>query len=308
MIELRSLTKHFKNHQAVKEISLRIEKGDAFGFIGPNGAGKTTTIKMMATLLPPTSGEMYIDGISVTEEPEKVREVIGYMPDHFGVYDGMKVGEYLDFFAAAFRKSKNERKRLIGDVLELTDLTGLKESPIEVLSTGMKQRLCLAKTLLHDPKVLILDEPASGLDPRARIELKVLLKELSTMGKTIFISSHILPELADYCNKIGIIEKGSLIACGSVQSIIEKTRTMASYKIRVLGDTVRAAAMLKEDPMVGEVEEVNGHLRFSWQGEKDSIAGLIEALVMKKAGLLGIWEEETNLEDVFMQITKGDMA
>lgn len=308
MIEVRDLIKDYKGAKAVGGVSLSIEKGDAFGFIGPNGAGKTTTIKMMATLIPPTSGEIMIDGYSVTEDPEQVREVIGYMPDHHGVYEGMKVWEYLDFFAAAFRKGKKERKGLIEDVLELTDLTSKRETSIEILSTGMKQRLCLAKTLLHDPKVLLLDEPASGLDPRARIELKALLKELSTMGKTIFISSHILPELADYCNKIGIIERGRLVACGAVESIIEMTRPAKTFKLKVQDDFDGTMTILGEEAMIDALEHLNGHIRFNFKGENGEICSLIERLVAKGVKMLGFWEVETNLEDVFMKITKGDVA
>jgi len=308
MIEIHDLIKDYKGTKAVSGVTLSIDRGDAFGFIGPNGAGKTTTIKMMATLIPPTSGAITIDGHSVTEDPEQVREVIGYMPDHHGVYEGMKVWEYLDFFAAAFRKGKKERKGLIEDVLELTDLTCKKEVPIEILSTGMKQRLCLAKTLLHDPKVLLLDEPASGLDPRARIELKALLKELSTMGKTIFISSHILPELADYCNKIGIIERGRLVACGAVDSIIEMTRPAKAFKLKVRDDLDGTMAILGEEEKIEAVEHQNGHIRFNYKGENGEITDLIERLITKGVKMMGFWEVETNLEDVFMRITKGDVA
>ena len=308
MIELIGLSKHFKDHKAVHEISMKIDKGDAFGFIGPNGAGKTTTIKMMATLLHPTAGEIYINGISVTEEPEKVRSFIGYMPDHFGVYEGMKVWEYLDFFAASFRKEKKIRPTLIKDVLELTDLTSKKDTAIEVLSTGMKQRLCLAKTLLHDPDVLILDEPASGLDPRARIELKVLLKELSQMGKTIFISSHILPELADYCNKIGIIETGRLIACGDVKHIIDMIRPVHSFSLEVLNEQDRAIRLLSEEPDIEAIKVTNSHISFNFKGNREHIPDVIERLVLSKIKILGFSETETNLEDVFMKITKGELA
>jgi ABC-2 type transport system ATP-binding protein len=308
MIELRNVTKEYKGQKAVNEINISVEKGDAFGFIGPNGAGKTTTIKMMATLIPPTSGEIFIDGTSVTEDPDRIKEILGYMPDHHGVYEGMKVWEYLDFFAAAFRKDKSTRKSLISDVLELTDLTCKVETPIETLSTGMKQRLCLAKTLLHDPKVLVLDEPASGLDPRARIELKALLKELSKMGKTIFISSHILPELADYCNKIGIIEKGRIVACGAVEAIIDMIKPGLSFKIRVANDRERAVKILQDMPQFEDVEMQNNHIRFDFKGEAEELPGLLERLVALKINLIGFWETETNLEDVFMKITKGELA
>ncbi|NCO96083.1 MAG: ABC transporter ATP-binding protein, partial [Armatimonadetes bacterium] len=236
MVRIENLTKEYRKLRAVDDLSLTIEEGDAFGFIGPNGAGKTTTIRVLATLLAPTSGEAYIDSVSVTKEPAKVRNLVGYMPDFFGVYDDVKAWEYLDFFAAAHRVPAARRKRVIEDVLELTDLTGKRDAFVDDLSRGMKQRLCLAKTLLHDPKVLLLDEPASGLDPRARIELRELLKELRKMGKTIFISSHILPELAEFCNRIGILEQGKLVVSGPVHEIAAKVRTRNALEIGVCSD------------------------------------------------------------------------
>ena len=216
MIQISALTKVYRDLTAVRDLNLTINKGDVFGFIGPNGAGKTTTIKVLATLLEPSSGHAFIDGIDCVKHPLEVRRVMGYMPDFFGVYDDVKVWEYLDFFAAAYKIPVNKRKSIIDDVLDLTDLTGKREAYVESLSRGMKQRLCLAKTLVHDPKVLLLDEPASGLDPRARIEFRALLKELQQMGKTIFVSSHILPELADFCNVVGIMERGHLVVAGRV--------------------------------------------------------------------------------------------
>src|SRR5438067_337568 len=224
MIQIRNLRKEYKDLVALRNLNLELESGDIFGFIGPNGAGKTTTIKMLATLLTPTSGVAYVDGVNVVQNPEAVRSVVGYMPDFFGVYDDIKVWEYLDFFAAAYRIPRHKRPQIIDDVLTLTDLNVKKDAYVESLSRGMKQRLCLAKTLVHDPKVLLLDEPASGLDPRARIEIKELLKELKAMGKTIIVSTHILPELADFCNKIGIIEKGEMIISGDVEAIIKQIR------------------------------------------------------------------------------------
>src|SRR6266487_6898127 len=236
MVDIQHLRKDYRNLTAVKNLSLELEQGDIFGFIGPNGAGKTTTIKMLATLLIPTSGVAYVDGIDVVRNPEAVRAIVGYMPDFFGVYDDIKVWEYLDFFAAAYRIPKDKRPQIIDDVLTLTDLNVKKDSYVESLSRGMKQRLCLAKTLVHDPKVLLLDEPASGLDPRARIEIKELLKELKAMGKTIIISSHILPELADFCNKIGIIEKGEMIIAGDVQEILRRLSGARVYELKVAED------------------------------------------------------------------------
>src|SRR6266487_4649122 len=233
MVDIQHLRKDYRNLTAVKNLSLELEQGDIFGFIGPNGAGKTTTIKMLATLLIPTAGTASVNGIDVVKHPEQIRSIVGYMPDFFGVYDDIKVWEYLDFFAAAYRIPRDRRPQIIDDVLELTDLSVKKDAYVEELSRGMKQRLCLAKTLIHDPKVLLLDEPASGLDPRARIEIKELLKELKAMGKTIIISSHILPELADFCNKIGIIEQGEMIVSGDVNEIMRQVTGGKMLELRV---------------------------------------------------------------------------
>ena len=251
MIQIKDLTKTYRDLTAVRGLNLTIEKGDVFGFIGPNGAGKTTTIKVLATLLEPTTGAAYVDGVDVVRNPLEVRRLIGYMPDFFGVYDDVKVWEYLDFFAAAYKIPVNKRKGIIDDVLELTDLTGKREAYVESLSRGMKQRLCLSKTLVHDPKVLLLDEPASGLDPRARIEFRALLKELQSMGKTIFVSSHILPELADFCNVVGIMERGHLIVSGRVNDIVQKLEGAIVLDVR-LGETS------------------NGHLNGSLNGATNS--------------------------------------
>ena len=210
MIELINFTKRYNDLLAVDHLNLKIEAGEMFGFIGPNGAGKSTTIRFLATLLKATSGDGIVNGHRVSKDPLAVRRSVGYMPDGFGVYDGMKVWEFLDFFAVAYQLPRARRRQVIGDVMELLDLTGKRDAFVNGLSRGMKQRLCLAKTLVHDPPVLILDEPTSGLDPRARIEVKALFKELRRMGKTILISSHILTELADCCTSIGIIERGKL--------------------------------------------------------------------------------------------------
>src|SRR5687767_3720433 len=211
-IETKELSKRYKNVHAVKNLNLNVEEGAIYGFVGPNGAGKTTTMHILTTLLQPTSGEAYVAGYSATRQPRDVRRVIGYMPDFFGVYDDMKVWEYLDFFAACYDIPEVERPPLIRDLLELVDLSHRAEDMVDSLSRGMKQRLCLARTLAHDPQVLILDEPASGLDPRARIEIRELLVELSKMGKTIFFSSHILADVAEICTHIGIVDLGRVVA------------------------------------------------------------------------------------------------
>src|SRR6187397_2416070 len=268
MIELIDFGKDYGDFRAVEALNLKIDAGEMFGFIGPNGAGKSTTIRFLATLLKASRGEGIVNGHSVTRDPMKVRQSVGYMPDNFGVYDGMKVWEFLDFFAVAYRIGKTQRKRIIKDVLELLDLAHKRDDFVNGLSRGMKQRLCLAKTLVHDPPVLILDEPSSGLDPRARLEVKALLKELRTMGKTILISSHILSELADFCTSIGIIERGKLLAAGSIQEIQRKLRSHRVLKVRILdASTDRASAILRDDSGVRAVEVFDHTLTAEYQGE-----------------------------------------
>ncbi len=305
MIEIRDLNKQYKNLHAVKNLTLTIEQGDIFGFIGPNGAGKTTTIKTMATLLEPTSGAVFIDGVDVTRNQLEVRKLIGYMPDFFGVYDDIKVWEYLDFFAAAYKIPREKRPGIIDDVLELTDLTVKREAYVEELSRGMKQRLCLAKTLVHDPKVLLLDEPASGLDPRARIEFRALLKELQAMGKTIFVSSHILTELADMCNKVGIMEQGSLIVAGEVADIMQQLEGSIGVEITVQSDPEVAANLLRGQPQIREVEVVNHNLRVEYVGTRAELPVLLKLLVVNGVEVSSFTDREANLEDVFMKVTKG---
>ncbi len=307
MIDLQNLRKEYTNNLvAVKGLSLKLERGDIFGFIGPNGAGKTTTIKMLATLLRPTSGRAFIDGIDVTREPEKVRGIIGYMPDNFGVYDDIKVWEYLDFFAAAYKIPRNKRPQIIDDVLELTDLTGKKDAYVEELSRGMKQRLCLAKTLVHEPQVLLLDEPASGLDPRARIEIKELLRELKAMGKTIIISSHILPELADFCNKIGIIEQGEMIVSGDVGEIMRQVTGGQVLDLRVVEEDLEACLQhLERLGSVRAARVVDRDIKVEYVGEPELTHEVLSALVGAGIRVKAFTEERTNLEDIFMKVTRG---
>jgi ABC-2 type transport system ATP-binding protein len=307
MIEIRGLKKVYKTLTAVNELNLTINEGDIFGFIGPNGAGKTTTIKMLATLIKPTEGSATVGGYDILTQSSDVKRVIGYMPDYFGVYDEMKVWEYLDFFGAAYKIEKSRRAQIIDDVLHLTDLIGKKDDYIEALSRGMKQRLCLAKTLVHDPKVLLLDEPASGLDPRARIEMRELLKELRKMGKTILISSHILTELADFCNTIGIIEQGNLLASGDVKEIMKELSAGAAIvEVKVKEDHERAVAALTERPEVIRVE-MNGEL-LEVHLHEEAMADtsfLLETLVGAGIKVASVKEREVDLEDIFMKITKG---
>lgn len=305
MIITKHLRKEYKGVVAVKDLSMNLEAGDIYGFIGPNGAGKTTTIKMLSTLLKPTSGKAYIDGIDVVEHPDAVRKLIGYMPAFFGIYDDMKVWEYLDFFASAYRIPRSQRPTIINDVLALTDLNIKRDNYVEELSTGMKQRLCLAKTLIHDPKVLLLDEPASGLDPRARIEIKELFKELKSMGKTIIISSHILPELADFCNKVGIIERGEMLVSGDMRDIMEQVTGGRSLEIILIDNYEQAVKLVGEMDGVRNVRIEEGHLHIDFNGDLEQQAAINQTLVENGLKVLSFNETETDLEDVFMKVTKG---
>jgi ABC-2 type transport system ATP-binding protein len=308
MLELRGLTKKYGELYAVKEIDLALDRGDVFGFIGPNGAGKTTTMRMLATLLSPTWGEAYVAGFSIYTKPKEIRRMIGYMPDFFGVYDDMKVIEYLEFFAAAYRINGPQRRAICEEVLELVDLTYKREALATSLSRGMTQRLGLARVLLHDPHVLLLDEPASGLDPRARIEMRNLLKRLQAKGKTIMVSSHILPELGDICNKVGIIERGELVVNATVADVMRRVRERTVMKIAVAENTTGAKQTLAALPQVERVEEANGQLTVTLaDGQKDP-SPLAAALVAAGYKLTLLKEDEVNLETAFMLLTEGITA
>ncbi len=308
MIEVRGLTKRFGTLTAVNDISFTVDRGDAFGFIGPNGAGKTTTIRMLATTLKPDSGTVTINGHDIAQDPAAVRACVGYMPDFFGVYDDMKVWEYLDFFGAAYRVPWQRRPGLIGDVLELTDLSDKRDEYVDALSRGMKQRLCLAKTLIHDPDVLLLDEPASGLDPRARIEIRQLLQQLCKMDKTVFISSHILRELADLCNKIGIIEQGRLVMAGSVEEISAQLAGGKTLIIRTTNRLQEACDFLAGRPEIGSAEIVEDAIEAIYQGEPDQQHRVLSALVEAGFQVESFAEQETSLETLYMQLTKGAVS
>jgi ABC-2 type transport system ATP-binding protein len=329
VIEVRALSKSYMGFTAVKGVSFDVTQGAVFGFIGPNGAGKTTTIRILATLLEPTSGSVKVDGLDVVDEPEKVRRVIGYMPDDFGVYEGITVQEYLDFFAAAYGLPRKQRTRTVADVMQLTDLAQHEKKLVAGLSKGMRQRLCLAKTLVHDPKVLILDEPANGLDPRARIELRVLLKELAAMGKTIVISSHILTELSDVCTEVGIIERGELLAAGTVADVEarvrEETKAIATassesdlepqpegvrcgMKFATIEGTEKALALLCARPDCATVQRRDERaIGLRWLGTSSDLHRIVLALVKEEIPLTGLVEEEKDLEAIFMAVTKGKL-
>jgi ABC-2 type transport system ATP-binding protein len=305
MIEVINFSKRYGDFLAVDRLNLKIDRGEVFGFIGPNGAGKSTTIRFLSTLLRPTEGEGVIAGHSVTRDPLGVRRVIGYMPDSFGVYDGMKVWEFLDFFAVAYQVPRGRRRQVINDVLELLDLTHKRDAYVNGLSRGMKQRLCLAKTLVHDPPVLILDEPASGLDPRARLEMKALLKELQAMGKTILISSHILSELADFCSSIGIIERGVLLAAGSIAEIQRQLQTHRQLRIRVIDQADRAHLIVRNHPKVLRSELMDHTITGEFSGDDQEISRLLQELISSGIEVQSFTEIEPTLEEVFMTITKG---
>jgi ABC-2 type transport system ATP-binding protein len=308
MIETRDLTKKYGELFAIKSINLNLSRGDVFGFIGPNGSGKTTTMRILATLLNPTWGEAYVGGYSIYTRPKEIRRMIGYMPDFFGVYDDMKVIEYLEFFAAAYRIRGPKRRQVCDEVLELVELGYKREALVTSLSRGMTQRLGLARVLLHDPQVLLLDEPASGLDPRARIEIRMLLKRLGTMGKTIMVSSHILPELADICNKVGIIERGELKVNAEVADVMRQVRRQTVLNIGVAGNSEVAAKVLEGHEMVDRVETGEKYLTVTLVNGQEDYSELATLLIAAGHKLTLLREEELNLETAFMALTKGITA
>ena len=308
MIELNDFGKDYGDFTAVQNVSLKIEKGELFGFIGPNGAGKSTSIRFLATLLKATRGDGSVNGFSVNKNPMDVRRSIGYMPDDFGVYDGMKVWEFLDFFAVAYKIGRSQRKQVIGDVLELLDLTHKRDDFVNGLSRGMKQRLCLAKTLVHDPPVLILDEPTSGLDPRARIEVKALLKELRRMGKTILISSHILSELADCCTSIGIIERGQLLMHGPIDSVYRKIRRNRIVEVKFIANQDAGISILRSDPAMRGIDIDGSRATVELETDDDGLAKLLEQLVAGGVKMRSFSDKDPTLEDVVMLVTKGLVA
>jgi len=308
-IQTINLTKRYnvggKVLLALNNLNLTIEEGDCFGFIGPNGAGKSTTIKILATLLQPTWGEARICNYVVGYESRKIRPLIGYVPDSFGAYEDMVVQEYLEFFAAAYDINGAKRKQMVDDVLNLTDLGYKRDAMVDSLSKGMQQRLSLARVLLHDPKVLLLDEPASGLDPRARIEIRELLKELKKMGKTILISSHILPELADLCNKVGIIERGELIFAGTVEAAVRKASMGSVMHVAVAERTADAANVLRGTQGIAGVAVDDNVMHVTLNTDVMDTSFIASRLIGDGYRLTLLREEEVNLETAFMRLTKG---
>ncbi|HIA19759.1 MAG: ABC transporter ATP-binding protein [Pirellulaceae bacterium] len=305
MIKTVDLTKKYGEMFAIQKIELDLEEGDLFGFIGPNGAGKTTTMRIIATLLNPTWGEAYVCGHSIYTKPKEIRRLVGYMPDFFGVYDDMKVIEYLEFFAAAYRIKGPARRQRCEEMLEIVDLDFKRDAFANTLSRGQTQRLGLARVLLHDPQVLLLDEPLSGLDPRARIEMRNLMRRLGEMGKTIIVSSHILPELADICNKIGIIDRGVMTVNSAVEDVMQQVRQRVVLQIRVTGDPSAAAKLLEQHADVDTIEDNAGQLTVMLIPEATDYSELSAILVDAGHRLTLFREEEVNLESAFMALTKG---
>ncbi len=307
-VETFGLTRHYGNLTALNQLDLTVHRGDLFGFIGSNGAGKTTTLRILSTFLSPSIGTARVLGHDVVREANQVRRILGYMPDFFGVYKDMEVTEYLDFFAACYRIGAARREKTISDVLELVGLSEKKGSLIGALSRGMQQRIGLARVLVHDPEILLLDEPASGLDPRARIEMMAILQELQRLGKTILISSHILSELQSLCNRVAIIEKGSLIYSGPVQGVQDQFTQKSGHRLCVANNPQRALELLRERPEIAEAElEEEGDRIRIMLAEGQANSGVIAEIIVKGGlQLTGLVEEEMDLEDVFLQVTRGE--
>jgi ABC-2 type transport system ATP-binding protein len=306
MIETRQLTKRYGDLIAVNHIDLNLKEGDVFGFIGPNGSGKTTTMRMIATLLQPDYGEAYVCGKSIYTHAQEIRRLVGFMPDFFGVYEDMTVVEYLEFFAAAYRVRPEHRRKVVEEKLELVDMAFKRDAMVNQLSRGQTQRIGLARVLLHDPQVLLLDEPASGLDPRARIEIRNLLKRLGEMNKTVIVSSHILPELADVCTRVGMIERGNLIVDGYVDEVMRKARRRVLLHVRVRDDIDGAARLLEQHDQVGEVTITKGpQIDVTLKPEVEDYSDLPAVLIEAGFKLTLFREEEVNLETAFMELTKG---
>jgi ABC-2 type transport system ATP-binding protein len=308
MIAVEGLTKVYGSRTALDHVSFEVPKGEIFGFVGPNGAGKTTTLRILAALLEPTSGRALVDGADVIEHPGLVHDRLGYMPDFFGVYDQLTAGEYLDFYAACYRQPRARRKKVADDLLELVGLSDRRDQAVDTLSRGLKQRLCLARALVHDPAVLLLDEPASGLDPRARVEMREILKELQTMGKTIVISSHILPELTELCSMIGIIDQGRMRATGPVQDVIRQLTAGRRLRITVLGRKEEAVAVLKPLAAIHDVMMVNGAVEAQYDGDDAAAAGILQALTAAGIKVSSFSQLEGGLEDAFMKATSEDIG
>jgi ABC-2 type transport system ATP-binding protein len=310
IVRTDGLVKRYDGTLAVAGVDLMVQEGEIFGLVGPNGAGKTTTLRILATLLEPSAGTAEIAGMSVTRNPDRVRRIIGFMPDSFGVYDDMKVWEYLDFFARCYGLQPAARRRVIADLLDLVDLADKRDSYVQTLSRGMQQRLCLAHALVHDPQVLLLDEPASGLDPRARVELRELLRELRAMGKTILISSHILPELEELCTSVAIVDRGLVLAQGRVADIEKRLRFGAVLRVQLLlgGEALEAAReRFAADPDVASAVVLeDGTIELGFRGDDDATARLLASAVGAGLPVISFSRAASDLEELFLQVTSPD--
>ena len=306
MPEIYELNKKYGKFTALDSLSMNITENSIFGFVGPNGAGKTTTMKIMAGLLKADSGSIFVNGEDILKNPKSIREKIGYMPDFFGVYDDLKVTEYMDFYAGMYYIPYADRPELIDNLLEIVDLSNKKDSYVDGLSRGMKQRLCLARSLIHDPDLLILDEPASGLDPRARVEMKEILKRLREMGKTIIISSHILPELAEMCSEVGIIDQGKLVTQGTVNDIMNRLQKKRVVRIKTSSAVEQLIRILKEQAAVKDITENADNIEFVFEGKNDDLTSILRNVIMNGIPIYSFSENEGNLEEIFMTVTGGE--
>jgi len=304
MLKIDNIVKSYGKFKAVDGLNIEIENGSIFGFVGPNGAGKSTTMKIMAGLLSADSGSIILNDVDIIKNRNLLKEKIGYMPDFFGVYDNLKVNEYMDFYAGAYKIPYSKRKKNIDNLLELVDLSYKKDSYVDVLSRGMKQRLCLARSLIHDPEVLILDEPASGLDPRARVEMKEILKQLKNLNKTIIISSHILPELSEFCTEIGIINKGKIVEKGSVAEIMSHINNDRIIIIKALNELEKIVRLLEEDPNVSNIIQNTEDIQFSFDGDNSQLSYILKNIIKNDVDVISFSEKQGNIEDIFMKLTE----
>jgi len=312
-ITTRDLTRSYGKLVAVDHLNLKIPSGSLFGLIGPNGAGKTTTLRMLAGLLEPSSGEIRVNELSTKQYWNEIQWQIGFMPDFFGVYEDLLVWEYLDFFARCYKLEPNRRQLVTQELLELVDLTEKRDAFVHTLSRGMRQRLCLAHALIHDPQVLLLDEPASGLDPRARVEMRELLRELRNMGKTILLSSHILTELAELCDHVAIMERGKLVISAPIDEILRRASEHRRFTIQVLNDTQLVEQILRKSPAVREIIYEEGQnqankIEIVFSGTDEAAASLLESLVAQQVRVAAFGELNNNLEEAFLMLTKGEVA
>lgn len=306
MLVIKDLCKNYKKFNAVKDLNLQVETGEIFGFIGPNGAGKTTTMKILCGLLPPTSGDVFVDEVDIIKNSKRARERIGYMPDFFGVYDDLKVNEYLNFYGSIYNINGREMDKICDELLELVNLKDKKYDYVDGLSRGMKQRLCLARCLVHNPSLLVLDEPASGMDPKSRLEMKEILRTLGEMGKTIIISSHILTELAEVCTSIGIIDKGKIVIRGTVEEITDEIYSGRGIKIKVHDRAEEAILLLKEFTSINKITLAGNVIQASYEGAEEGLSNVLKRLVSMDIPVISFFQMEGNLEDIFMKVIGGE--